>query len=684
MSATKRVGALLACVGSLAGCGGASGAAKDASGPTQETLHEASIGEAAVQEGGLSSLGEAATGGAPALASSLSAILVDKKKPKIDGALGEWPARVAGTTVLAGSAGELGFAGAIQYDDQNLYVACETNDPHQDDADHCALTIAFPGPGGALKAYAIALYPGKPGISEGRVVHAAGSKKGQAVSGAKIVEAPRSPGLTLEAVLPWSTFPEGRSSRLGLRGAMSYHDAASKPPTVLATGAGSVDRAAELPALPTEPEQALIEGLLQPRGLASRAPKVDLYADVSGDAMKERVAVFDNFFTILGHGYRNGREFFFRDLGSAELVRLEARDVTGDGKDDLLIRRRFNAGGTSREWLEVWQIGANDEPVTVFAHEIAIARGSNRASNTVHIRGKEIEIAVEPAVGWTVDTFHEGTNGEVDPLLLPWGAVRSTSYRFEGGHFVKANEVAQAPTPPAGQTAAQGSVASIRAADPPTPAQGKGGDLSKQLFEQFKRDRKLAASTAPTTDIQVNVADDERPERVVLLGNDIVVFGPGFKGGAEYAFISLSQFASPGSVKELVARDLDGDGAADLVVRGTRVVQPGQGNAPDVVSEATFVYALRNGAIQRIFAVETAREQGKDRVQGLVQFVPSKGGKGFDIDVRPGRASGFTAKSYPWHQEQPGSGLVEPLLLPWGGISNVRYAWNGSQFAPSK
>ena len=243
--------------------------------------------------------------------------------------------------------------------------------------------------------------------------------------------------------------------------------------------------------------------------------------------------------------------------------------------------------------------------------------------------------------------------------------MRPRTYRYEGGHFERANEVAQTPTLPAGQKAAQGSVASVRAADPPTPAQGKGGDLSKQLFEQFKRDRNLAASVTPTTDIQVHVADDPRPERVVLMGNDIVVFGPGFKGGQEYAFISLSQFAS-GSVKELTARDLNGDGAADLVVRGTRVVQPGQGSVADVVSEATFVYALRDGAIQRIFAIETAREQGKDRVQGLVQFVPSKSGKGFDIDVRPARLR-VHGEVVPGHQEQPGNGIVEPLLLPWAG-----------------
>ena len=128
-----------------------------------------------------------------------------------------------------------------------------------------------------------------------------------------------------------------------------------------------------------------------------------------------------------------------------------------------------------------------------------------------------------------------------------------------------------------------------------------------------------------------------------------------------------------------MARDLNGDGAAELVVRGTRVLQPKQGSLSAVTSEATFIYEVREGAVARVFAIETAREQGKDRVQGLVQFIPARSGKGFDVDVRPGRVSGFTQKSYPWQQESPG-GNVEPLLLPWGGIPNLRYSWNGTLF----
>ena len=45
-------------------------------------------------------------------------------------------------------------------------------------------------------------------------------------------------------------------------------------------------------------------------------------------------------------------------------------------------------------------------------------------------------------------------------------------------------------------------------------------------------------------------------------------------------------------------------------------------------------------------------------------------------------AKGWTEKSYPWQQDAPGSGALEPLLLPWGNLPSLRYAWNGTTFAP--
>ena len=669
-------GFAIACT--LAACGGSAPPPKHADAPA---IVDPSIGDTAVANGGIDALGPPS--GATYAAGGLRADLVDKANPvKMDGVVDEWPARTLATTVIKGSGDKLSFAVAIQYDAANIYVGAEVTDASfyrtehfADGEDHASFTLAFPQGGGA---YELGLFAGKPGETAGEV-RFEGSRHGQ-VPGAKIVEAPTAKGYTFEASIPWSTFPEAHTLRVGLRGVARYYDSdgTRSARNIVATGQGDAATPANLPALLTEPEESMLEGLLTQKALTRTTPKVDLYADVAGDAMKERISVFDHYLTICGPGYRGGKEFFYRDLG-AELVRLEARELTGRGKADLVVRRRFDGEDhkSKREWFEVWSLLGTDEPVTTFAHEIVVAREGKHVDNVVHASGRDIEVTYEPAVDWDATSYQEGLANDVEPILLPWGTVRSQSFHFDGAHYKKAHEVAQAGVAPANAR----SVGSIPGPPPalpqdvPTPVQRPGGDLSRQVFDQYKRDHASPGDTKPRFDLQVNVEGDGRPERIVLIGRDIVVFGPGFLGGTQYAFLTLAQFADGSDVHDMSTRDLTGDGTADIVIRGVRHPTTG------VEVDGLFVYQVKGGTIARIFAIETAREQGNKRVQGMVQFIPSSAGHGFDIDVRPGRATGWTKKTFPWAQEQPGSGPIEPLLLPWGGIPSLRYSWNGSAFA---
>jgi hypothetical protein len=469
--------------------------------------------------------------------------------------------------------------------------------------------------------------------------------------------------------------------RVGLRAALRYHDGdGSSVRGVIGTGQGSAAHPGDLPPLPTAAEQAVVDGLLAQKNLAGTAPKIDVFADVAGDERKERISVFGKFFTICGPGYRGGRQFFWREVGG-ELASFETRELTGRGKDDMIVRRRVASGGITHETLEVWTIAAGDEPTTIFAHEIAIVDGpgKRRVTNAVHVSAKEIDVSVEPAVGWDASSFREAPAGE-EGILVPWGTIRSRTFKLEKGKFVKSGEVAQAGTAasaaPATTTTTAPAGASTR--DLPTPAVGKSTDLGRQVMDLYFKDQGIAPGTKPRFDIEVHVDGDGRPERVALVGRDIVVLGPGFKSGTGYARMSLTQFADDKDVSELTARDVTGDGAAELVVRGVRHVTTPAGDKVSV--EALFIYQVKSAAIARVFSVETGREQSGKRIQGLVQFVPSKSGKGFDVDVRPGVARGWTEKTYPWPQDKPGA-AIEPLLLPWGGIPSLRYTWNGTQFA---
>ncbi len=685
--------ALVALV-ALAGCAGGPGGSirkeVGSPGPAAATPRQGeSIGASAVAQGGVGSLtlssGTGASGHEARMTGPLRAYAVQTDAPvKLDGVLKEWPARSPAEHVVRGAPRKGTFSVALQYDDARVYVAAEVADAtfvrtprFAADEDHVSFVLAFPD-GGRLSAHEIGLFAGKPGESAGAVRFLAGPQKGEDVPGAKIVEAPTQGGYTIEATIPWATFPEAATLRVGLRGVLRSQDAeAGGVKHVVATGPGEHATPASLPALPTEPEQAVVEGLLAPKGLSKEAPHVDLFVDVAGDAMKERVSVFGRYFTVCGPSYRGGKQFFFRDLG-ADLLRLEAKDVSGRGKAELLVSRRAPRAGGGRDWFEVWGF-RGDEPETIFSHETAVTSGDRKVTNSLRVSRGEVEVHVEGAVGWDAASFSEPTSADAEPLLVPWGAVKSRVYRFDGSRFQKAREVAQTPEPPPGVKSPGTAPRPARPEDVPTPPVKKAADLGGQIFAQYKKDQSVPPTLAPKVELEVQLAEDPRPEKVVLIGRDIVVWGPGFRNGSAYAFLTLAQFASADDIDGMTARDLNGDGNADLVVRGKRQAQ---GGADPVTIEAMFVYELRDGRLVRTFAIETAREQGAKRVQGLVQFVPAKGGKSLEIDVRPGVAKGWTKESYPWPQE-PSGGAIEPLLLPWGGSKGVRYTYVGDRFAPS-
>jgi hypothetical protein len=542
--------------------------------------------------------------------------------------------------------------------------------------DHVSLVLAVPTPGASYATYDLGFYPGKPGDTEGTVRF---GRKGS-VPGAKIVEAPSGAGVSFEAVVPWSAIPEARVTRVGIHGLATYVDGDG----TVATGPGDAQHPHDMPWVPSEPELALIEQVLSSKGYTRRAPDAELVADLTGDGRRERVAVWDSTLTICGDAYLGGTAFFVRDLGG-QLVKLEARDVTGRKGTDVVVRRKQSVGDAERQYIEVLSaLTSTAEPVVTFAHEIEIRQSDKRIDNAVRLGRGQIEVSVEPPTNWDALSYKEPIASDVEPILFPWGGVRAQTYKFDGAKFSKAKEATQRDQTPSTYVTSSGggdaAPALVHPPEPPTPKVAKGGDLSGALLDLYRKDRGVPAGIAPKVDLKVQVTGDGQPERVLLIGRDIVVFGPGFKGGTAYAYLTLQQFASADDITDLSARDLTGDGNADLVVRGVRHVKSDSGTVDE---ETLFAYQVTGDTITRIFGIETGREQGNKRIQGMVQFIPSSSGKSFDVLAAPGRATGWTEKTYPWSQDPPGSGPVEPLLLPWGGIASVRYTWNGTAFVRS-
>lgn len=649
---------VVACGGSAkpAATGEGNRAADPAAGDTE-------LGERIAAGGGIDALSGGAAHEALRLGPPLMArVILKGESVKLDGTIGEWPA----LTPASGPAGKGTVGVALQYDEKNVYVAVDRDgaDPQISGKasagdDHVVFLLQFPG---AKAPHEVTLYPGKPGESVGHV-----RARGAAVAGARIVEAPKKGGhgLSLEASIPWSTFPEASMQRLGLRGALRYVGKEATFATV------ANDKA--LPAILTEPEIAVHEGLLQGKGLGEEAPSYDVFADVAGDGNRERISVYGSYVTICGPSYREGKQFFFREI-TGTVVGLEARPAAGRGKDDLLIRRRLEVGGAKRDVLEIWSF-MTEEPTTVFLHELRAQEGSKFVSNSLKVRAGELDIVAEPATGFAAASFQMAPLEGVTPLVLPWTDEKKRTFKFQKNRFVQTSPVFANDAPKAAVVSALSQtnprVAEGLSAKPDTSGFGP------RLLEDFRKTRGIAEGTKPKFDLSVQAAEDARPERVLLFGRDLVVLGPGFRGGNRYEFITLDQFADGADITELSAKDVTGDGALELVVRGARrIEQPGR----TIVSESWFIYRVADEGIRRIFSLEVARSEGQRRVQSLPQFVPAKGGRGFDVDVQPGTATGWDKSSYPFTEEKIG-GAIEPLLLPWGTQKRAHYTWNGSKLA---
>jgi hypothetical protein len=545
------------------------------------------------------------------------------------------------------------------------------------------LVIAFPRVAGGYSAHEIELFPGEPGKRAGCVK----MKGGGVVAGARIVEAPKgTPGsMTFEASIPWRTLPEAALVRIGLRGALKYYDGNGRIQNVLST---STDAApADLPRLLTEPEQSLAEGLLREHGI-TRGPNQERYADVAGDAMLERVLVYGRFLVVLGPHFRQGKEYYFADLvADADLGQIpsfEVRDVNGDGKADVVLRRRIVLGDGYREIAQVFTVIANDTLEPIFTHEVGIRSPVGTIANDLRFvteGGKPgIVVAVGTSSGFTASNYHEPVEPSMEPLLLPWAPIKAQVYQWTGQQFAKIREDKQAPKAIArkGAAAAGPEIQLSFTARPPTR-----DELQDQLYALYKKERGVKKQDKPRFDLAADLAEDAQNERLLLHGRDLVVFGKGYKKGIGYAYISLDQFADPAGIVDVTARDLTGDGKAEIIVRGVLHATPPKemGFDKDTVvdREILLVYEVTSQGISRVFGAETGRAIGGQRVQTGLAFVP--GARGIDLELRPGVAFGWNSRTYPFGQDTDKVGGLEPIPLPWSGARAARFRWDGQAFA---
>ncbi|MEO7032337.1 MAG: sugar-binding protein [Polyangiaceae bacterium] len=611
---------------------------------------------------------------------------MEGEKVRIDGDLREWPNKMTelGDT-LSGSAAGLRAAVTVGYDDTSLYVVLKITDKHivrtaaaGPNEDHAALLLAFPH-GRDFNTYELELYPGSPGKVAGVV-----KLKGATVSGAKIVEAPREGGLNVEAQIPWSAFPDAAKVRVGLRAAVTYTNAdGGSVSGIISTAPGRSGRA--LPPFLLEAEDGLETQLLRPKGLSNASREA--YGNVSGDGMYERVAVFGDSLAIVGPHFRGGKEFYFADLGvkgPSMVTHLELVDFDGDGHDEIVIEKRIGAPDKYREIVTVTKVGNDDTPYQAFAQEVGIKTVDGKIENHVSYKDGAIEISQGESEGFDPATYAEVTPSDMGSALLPWESVGSRTFKWTGKGFEQAGETPFTPkggsgpskTAKSGKRGRKSPAKSDEPPAPPAPRAPTSDELLDRVYALYRKDR--GATGKPSFDFVTDVAGDRGPERVLVHGRDLVVFGKGFRGGLSYAFITIGA-SDPKDIVDVTARDLTGDGKAEIIVRAVLHAKASKALGGDTVERrAVMVYGVKDDTIVRVFAAETSRAVGDKQILGAVAFEPGK--RGLDIELRPSRALGWTQQNYPFPADTTTAGGLEPLLLPWGDSLKRSYRYNGTSY----
>ncbi len=611
------------------------------------------------------------------------------KKVRIDGMPKEWTGKFRTLSHrLRGSeptTEDLQARALIAYDDNNLYVVADVTDDKLVGGGDCVeLVLGIPGG----RVHSVRLYPGVAGKSRGM----ARNSLGLPIRGARVVEAPTDQGYHLESQIPWKAFRGTDDTRIGLRGAILVHDADRSRAAENIVGTAPSRAYRRLPAISTEPELALGRNLLWQKQLLA-PPKYNLLANVAGDKFKERILVYGRYLVVLGYHYRNGREYYFRDLGvdayEGGLPSCEVRDLTGDGRGEVVLRSKYQENGLKAERLDVLSFGTDREvPEPIFAHEITLQRGSGKIANAVSLKanGTATSITITPGRATGIgagkderDRFARRPQPKVDAALLPWGPVTKQVYSLNGGRFVLADETRKPGSAPTSTSGPPLPPPPPTVAPPPPPRPpktvGAGGSQSQlaQVYAHYRKTRKVRGKAR--FDLRANLAGDRRRERLLLHGRDLVAFGEGFRQGRGYAVASLSMFEKDRDISSVKVRDVTGDGRSEIIIAGTlRTPAPEHVKVDKLEHKVVLIYQLHGNIFRSIFAAELERIIGKKRIVGSIRY----GAK--YVELRRGRAVGYTEKTYPFGPKATPNSDVYPVLLPWNKPASVRYRWNGQNF----
>jgi hypothetical protein len=603
---------------------------------------------------------------------------VDLGKVKINGALPEW-----GSIHFVREGNDAALRFALGYDTGGLYLAAVVNDSHLvrtshpgTDEDAVIVTFAMPDPAGeGWIGSELWLYAG---ISGEQAASASLGGLGQTPTpnrSVKIVEGPRSgsePGYVLEAYIPWTTIPGGQKWTEA-RAAIRLHDADQR-------GASRFTDASQLVSLAALRGEGYVEvdplkSFLADFDLVGIKPKFELNGDVSGDGRVEKVIQVGTYLVVTGPGHQQGTRYTYLQFpvtAEADVSGARLQDLTGDGKMELLVELRQHQSSATRT---VWQVFSlqGDTPKPLFGALLRYEQGQGFVQAKLAVipgstgQLPSIELHVDRAFGIEEDTCSLPRLAGVEPLLTPWSAARSRAYRWDGGRF---SMVSEEPSPASARadssvgTRPSGRVGPLTE---PTAATAPGQFDQQALVSAFRQAMGIVPEIPTRFAMRADLAEDATAENLAIIGNIFLVSGPRFQRGTSYFYYQVP-VGDPADIIKLAAADLTGDGKAEVLFRVREHIG-------EVTREFVLIYRLAHSSFDRLLAIEVKREQGPNQVNNEVLI--RRAGQLAVIEVRPGKATGWSARFYPF-DTKPAMGVRGPLL-PWKD-SAVRYHFDGYTF----
>jgi hypothetical protein len=586
------------------------------------------------------------------------------ERMRVDGSLREWKGAHFATL---GEGDDAALRYALASVDDGWFVGAEISDqllvrkpgvgPGQD-----ALVLSFAAQDaqGKQRATELWLHAGETGRSRAQAGLAAAGKAPRLEPRIQVVEGPRSAGAgyVIEAFIPFALLADGgpwEQGRAQLR--LLDVDAQHKPARALATS--DATRPDDWPriALGTGQNDPL-GSFARSQGLSGVAPRYDLHGDVAGDASQERVVLLDKFVVVYGPRYKGGDGYAYFTLpfsAGGGLVSAQLEDATGDGHEELFVRVRQRNDLGARELFLVLSL-AESGIAPLLRVELKKEANGGFVESQLDIeksrRGaRRIRVASGRAQGLDALSYQERPAADAEPILLPWGDVKSRTYAFDGARFAVVDEQKR-PAAKAETSRQPASVSAIPAAAEQDAPRAAAPSLAAVLA-QFKRDQRLPESAQPERQLHANLWVGPADEALSAFGSTLVLAGPDLGGGGSYMAYKLP-IAAPADLLYLGAADVTGYGLSEALVRIGQQLSGADGVRREVL---LVLRADAQGRIGRILAVEVARRQG---AKAVVNRVRSERGA---LSIEPGQAQGLEQTSYPFLNEATGG--VDRLLLPW-------------------